>query len=100
MRSAIGVIRHTNHDRVGLPLLELGGHAVEPGVALGMDGALGLRSLQQTIANSDSRALEPKIKGNECRQVGRHRHSRCVHACPAWVEIIQACRPSKASALS
>ena len=104
MRRTVRVVRHADDDGVGLPLFEALGNLDKTGIALGMDGGLCLRAAQQAVAHRHAGVFGAEIKGHECLQRHRHRHGAqggcSAHALPAWVEIIQACKPSRPRARS
>ena len=104
MRRAVRVVGHADDDGVGLPLFEPLGHLDKTGIAFGMDGGLCLRAAQPAVAHRHAGVFAAEIKGHECLQRRRY-HNRAqggcgAHALPAWVEIIQACKPSSPRARS
>ena len=104
MRRAVRVVGHANHDGVGLPVFEALGNLDKAGVAFGMDRGLLLRRTQKAVTHRHAGVLGAEIKGHECLQRRRYHNGAeggCgTHALPAWVEIIQACKPSSPRARS
>ena len=62
VRRAIGVIGHTHHQLVGLPLTQQGRDALESHRALGCDGRHWAGLAQQTVASGHTHSLCSEIK--------------------------------------
>ena len=105
---AVGVVGHTDHQGVGLPLLDAQRDLHKTGIALGLDGGLRRSAFQHAVARGHARALLAKIKSKKGLEVrgngglldGLAMNGHAGHACPASGDSIQAFRPSSARARS
>ena len=99
---AVGVVGHADHQGVGLPFLDALRYLHKACVALGLDGGLRRGAAQHAVARGHTRALEAKIESKKGLKMRRNGglNGQAGHACPASGEIIQACSPKRASALS
>ena len=98
MLGAIGVIRHTNDQRIGLPIFNLLGDFDKAGIALSGNRALRLGGAHQAVAHGKTGALDAEVQRQKGLQMGRHHQA--AHACPTSDESIHDSKPSKATACS